>query len=495
MGVRRRSIWLPWLFWLLSAGAGADEQPRFAISQVSFQQPVITAYLDIRGQNGQIPANVAVSDLSAKLQGQPLKVARVTSFDASGEGVAYLFLLDVSKSVTVPQFTQNQQFIKKWIDALGPADRLELATFGTDYHQEVDFTADKSKLESSLATLKPTDKETRLYVALKNAASLGQRAETGLPGRRVIVVLSDGFDEGSDIGEDDLLNTLKQSHVPVYALGASHLRAPYRQRGLEALNRIASSSQGLFWDASAKPPAALSADLKAAVGSVFVASLNCDSCRPAAQAQPLEISLSGAVPSTIPVDLALTPPANPGAGGTSLQPPGLPELPWWQLVWNLVWSKLGLALLIIVLIAAAIFWILRRKKRPENLVSVVPQKESRKPEPPPPPSPAPGGGGLPLRFTAVAGKESGREYRLNLLGRLVVGRDQGCDLPLPEDTEVSGQHCELTLAGRAIELADLKSRNGTLLNGARVAARRRLESGDLIRVGRTELRVTFEESK
>lgn len=494
MGVRRRSIWLPWLFWLLSAGAAAEDQPRFAISQVSFQQPVITAYLGIRGQNGQVPANVAVSDLSAKLQGQPLKVVRVTSFAASGEGVAYLFLLDVSKSVTVLQFSQNQQFTKNWIDALGPADRLALATFGADYHQEVDFTGDKSKLESSLAALKPTDKETRLYVALKNASSLGQRTDPGLPGRRVIVVLSDGFDEGSDIGEADLLNTLKQSHVPVYALGASHLRAPYRQRGLDALNQIASSSQGLFWDASANPPPALSADLKAAVASVFVASLNCDSCRPAAQAQPLEISLSGGAPSTIQVDLALTPPANQGAGGTSLQPPGLPELPWWQLVWNLAWSKLGLALLIIVLIAAAIFWILRRKKGPENLASVVPQKESRKPEPPPR-SAAPGGGGLPLRFTAVAGKEAGREYRLNLLGRLVVGRDQGCDLPLPEDTEVSGQHCELTLAGPAVELADLKSRNGTLLNGARVAARRRLESGDLIRVGRTELRVTFEESK
>jgi len=58
---------------------------------------------------------------------------------------------------------------------------------------------------------------------------------------------------------------------------------------------------------------------------------------------------------------------------------------------------------------------------------------------------------------------------------------------------VSGRHCELIRAGRVVELSDLQSRNGTLLNGARVVARQRLESGDLIRVGRTELRVSFGE--
>jgi len=146
------------------------------------------------------------------------------------------------------------------------------------------------------------------------------------------------------------------------------------------------------------------------------------------------------------------------------------------------------------LIVLAIVWLVRRKKRPEPPVGVVPKSEPRKIAPPQP-SLLPLTKGLPLRFTTVAGKEAGREYRLNLMERLVVGRDQGCDVALSEDTEASDRHCELTMNGHTIELADLNSRNGTLLNGARIVARRRLESGDLIRVGRTELRVTFEEPK
>jgi pSer/pThr/pTyr-binding forkhead associated (FHA) protein len=45
-----------------------------------------------------------------------------------------------------------------------------------------------------------------------------------------------------------------------------------------------------------------------------------------------------------------------------------------------------------------------------------------------------------------------------------------------------------------VEIADLGSMNGTLLNGARVVAAHIVEDGDLIRVGRTEFRVRFGDS-
>jgi pSer/pThr/pTyr-binding forkhead associated (FHA) protein len=49
----------------------------------------------------------------------------------------------------------------------------------------------------------------------------------------------------------------------------------------------------------------------------------------------------------------------------------------------------------------------------------------------------------------------------------------------------------LILAGKNVEVRDLGSTNGTLLNGARLQAQQRLEDGDLIRAGRTEVRITF----
>jgi pSer/pThr/pTyr-binding forkhead associated (FHA) protein len=56
---------------------------------------------------------------------------------------------------------------------------------------------------------------------------------------------------------------------------------------------------------------------------------------------------------------------------------------------------------------------------------------------------------------------------------------------------MSAKHYELILAGEHVEVLDLGTTNGTLLNGARLVTQQRLEDGDLIRAGRTEIRINF----
>ena len=50
---------------------------------------------------------------------------------------------------------------------------------------------------------------------------------------------------------------------------------------------------------------------------------------------------------------------------------------------------------------------------------------------------------------------------------MVVGRAPECDIVV-DDTSVSRQHAALVIAGRSVEVHDLGSRNGTLVNGQRV---------------------------
>ena len=49
-----------------------------------------------------------------------------------------------------------------------------------------------------------------------------------------------------------------------------------------------------------------------------------------------------------------------------------------------------------------------------------------------------------------------------------IGRDDWCDLSLPLDTWVSGQHCEVWLEKGQVRVRDLNSRNGIFLGGHRV---------------------------
>jgi hypothetical protein len=69
-----------------------------------------------------------------------------------------------------------------------------------------------------------------------------------------------------------------------------------------------------------------------------------------------------------------------------------------------------------------------------------------------------------------------------------LGRREEADLSIQWDPEVSGLHAELQcLGGEWTIVDDGLSRNGTYVNGKRIAGRRRLRDGDRIRVGETVL--------
>ncbi len=69
-----------------------------------------------------------------------------------------------------------------------------------------------------------------------------------------------------------------------------------------------------------------------------------------------------------------------------------------------------------------------------------------------------------------------------------VGRAAECDIALPWDGQVSRVHAEFVCVGRdwAIDDGGL-SRNGTFVNGQRIAERRRLHDGDTLRFGATAM--------
>lgn len=75
----------------------------------------------------------------------------------------------------------------------------------------------------------------------------------------------------------------------------------------------------------------------------------------------------------------------------------------------------------------------------------------------------------------------GREQSLNLAGSTTVGRSDEADLVVDSE-KTSRLHFAIYLENGEYVLRDLKSRNGTFLNGARVDVHP-VKSGDQIRAG------------
>ncbi len=87
-------------------------------------------------------------------------------------------------------------------------------------------------------------------------------------------------------------------------------------------------------------------------------------------------------------------------------------------------------------------------------------------------------GGVPM-LVLVEGQKT-RRWLLDS-DQVVIGRDPGCEVLIP-DRRVSRQHAEVVRYGDGFVLLDCDSKNGTFVNGDRVAGEHRLEDGDEIQL-------------
>jgi hypothetical protein len=71
---------------------------------------------------------------------------------------------------------------------------------------------------------------------------------------------------------------------------------------------------------------------------------------------------------------------------------------------------------------------------------------------------------------------------------LTVGRDGENDIPLPGDTFASAAHARFEPRADGVWLEDVGSTNGTYVNGVKIKRPKRLEPGDIVKIGETDFR-------
>ena len=80
------------------------------------------------------------------------------------------------------------------------------------------------------------------------------------------------------------------------------------------------------------------------------------------------------------------------------------------------------------------------------------------------------------------------EVRMLDSSALTVGRGTGNDVSLDRDDYASARHARIEPRRDGIWIEDVGSTNGTFVNGDRLTQPRRLQPGDVIRIGATDLR-------
>ena len=71
---------------------------------------------------------------------------------------------------------------------------------------------------------------------------------------------------------------------------------------------------------------------------------------------------------------------------------------------------------------------------------------------------------------------------------LTIGRDGENDVPLPGDSFASATHARFEPRADGVWLEDVGSTNGTYVNGVKLKRPKRLEPGDIVKIGETDFR-------
>jgi VWFA-related protein len=139
----------------------------------------------------------------------------VAFFATEDEPLNVALVLDTSGS-TKDVLDKIKGAAGDFLALLNPNDQCQIATFDSQVRVLNSFTSDKQTLLSSLDKARSaTDDGTVMFRAVEQVA---RQSFANIRGRKVIVLLSDGKDFGSQITKDELLSLLEELDVMIYTV-------------------------------------------------------------------------------------------------------------------------------------------------------------------------------------------------------------------------------------------------------------------------------------
>jgi VWFA-related protein len=188
----------------------------------------LVATLDGRAQQTQRPTfragvQVVRIDVLATDGGKPIPGLTPADFEVRDNGVlqkvdlantadhvAVVIVLDLSGSVEQYALKELYAACQSLVGAMHPDDRAWLVSFADHWDLRTGPTTDMGRLKRALEQLKPGGR-TSMWDAIVSGVSL----VTGLDGRSLVLVFSDGMDTSSWLDEDRAVDVLKRSEVVV----------------------------------------------------------------------------------------------------------------------------------------------------------------------------------------------------------------------------------------------------------------------------------------
>lgn len=409
-------------------------------------------------------------------------------------------LIDTSLSVKKNDFESIKESAISYIQNAAESHNIALFAIGNEPVKVVDFTKDKNKLIQELKTLTTSAIKTTIYdtifLAIKSLSLYPEKPS-------IIIIFSDGLDEGSILLFDDIARLVSEKSIPIYSV-----RIGNNLSGEKTLKRLNLLSSGSYFDLSTKNIDLVTNKINNEIADYADRFINkqkeIKKVEGGAQKQSESIKKIAAESINIKAK----------EEKTAFRFP----------IMNIIFIIFLAIIAVIAIFGIVIYFKGKKAKRrcPKcGLVledyqincpncSVLPKEEGKIEEEEeekirispdllaktPVPEEAIENTFVLLEKPLLIirkGKMIGKKFYLSFDKTTTVGRSESCEIAL-DDITISAQHCRIIPQENIFIIVDLNSTNGTFLNEKKIK-QGYIKEGDIIRVGETQLLFKVEQTR
>lgn len=239
-----------------AAGTQIQQPPKDAQNKLVSHVTLVNTPVTVRDSRGHMITSLVAGDFQVTDDGVRQTVSH---FDVGGDPISLVVLFETSSRVEplLPALQKTGILITETV--MGPNGEAALVGFNDSVDHLLPFTANPDQIQNAVAHLKLGTSGAKLYDAMaagvemlstRPEAAVGRAAPdtADRPARegrrRVLLVISEARDDGSDAGFGEVLRQAQLANVTIYSVGLSTTRADLQRKPED--NRTLVSPPGTY---------------------------------------------------------------------------------------------------------------------------------------------------------------------------------------------------------------------------------------------------------
>ncbi len=220
-------------------GVEVQLPPKDMQAKVKVHVALVNTPVTVRDGRGDMVHNLEASDFQITDNGVAQQIAH---FDLGGDALSMVILLQTSSRIEplLPQVRKTGILFTQTV--MGPTGEAAVVGFNDSVDKLQDFTTNADLIENTIAQLGPGTSGSKLYDAMAVGVEMlsgRPQATADKPGRRrVLMILSEASDAGSEAKLGEVLRQAQLANVTIYSLGLSTTRAELQAKPKDTRPKI-----------------------------------------------------------------------------------------------------------------------------------------------------------------------------------------------------------------------------------------------------------------